>query len=116
MAKKEQRLAMIVPVGPTDGREVLKLWPAAPMRAKRAIICGIQAYLSLCQLLIPSFGFEKSNEVYLSYVWRMAMPKVATKPMQRALMTHPTAMLRPAPLTAENICPAMMDPMIPQPS
>ena len=44
------------------------------------------------------------------------MPKVAIKPMQRALITQPTAMLKPAPLTAENICPAMMDPMIPQPN
>jgi len=54
-AKKEQRLAVIVPAGPTDGREVLKLWPAEPMRTRRANICGIQAYLSCCELLVPSF-------------------------------------------------------------
>lgn len=43
----------------------------------------------------------------------MAMPKAATKPMQRALIAQPTAIVRPAPLTAESICPAMMDAMIP---
>lgn len=52
-AKKEQRLAVIVPAGPTDGREVLKLWLARPMRTKKANICGIEAYLSPYELLVP---------------------------------------------------------------
>ncbi len=38
----------------------------------------------------------------LSNVWRMAMPKAATKPMHRALIAQPTLMVRPAPLTAES--------------
>ena len=42
------------------------------------------------------------DETDLSYVWRMAMPKAATNPMQRALIAHPTAIVRPAPLTAES--------------
>ena len=44
-AKKEQRLAVIVPDGPMDCNEVLKLWPAEPIRTSRANTCGIQAYL-----------------------------------------------------------------------
>jgi hypothetical protein len=45
----------------------------------------------------------------------MAIPKVAIKPMQSALITQPTAIVKPAPLMAENIWPAIMHPMIPQP-
>jgi hypothetical protein len=43
------------------------------------------------------------------------MPKVAIKPINSALITQPTATLKPAPLMAENIWPAMIHPMIPQP-
>ena len=54
-----------------------------------------------------------NSGVDLSYVWRMAMPKAATRPMQRALIAHPTEIVRPAPFTAESIWPAMMDAIIP---
>ena len=33
--------------------------------------------------------------------------------MQRALIAHPTEIVRPAPFTAESIWPAMMDAIIP---
>lgn len=34
-----------MPGGPIDCNEVLKLWPAEPIRTIRANTCGIQAYL-----------------------------------------------------------------------
>ena len=36
---------MIVPAGPMDCNDVLKLRPAEPMRTSRENTCGIQAYL-----------------------------------------------------------------------
>ena len=44
------------------------------------------------------------------------MPNMAKRPMQREQMTHPTAMVKPCPLTDERICPAIMEAMIPQPT
>ena len=46
----QQRLAVIVPDGPTDCNEVLKLRPAEPIRTSRENTCGIQAYLFRCEL------------------------------------------------------------------
>ena len=45
-AKKEQRLAVTVPAGPTETAEVSKLLPAEPMRTKMATSCGMNAYLA----------------------------------------------------------------------
>lgn len=96
----QQRLAVIVPDGPTDCNEVLKLRPAEPIRTSRENTCGIQAYLFRCEL-----GCNAPHQwrwADLSKVWRMAMPKAATKPMHRALIAQPTAIVRPPPLTAES--------------
>ena len=46
----QQRLAVIVPDGPIDCNEVLKLRPAEPIRTSRENTCGIQAYLLRCEL------------------------------------------------------------------
>ena len=46
--------------------------------------------------------FGRCDGADLSYVWRMAIPKAATRPIQRALIAQPTAIVRPAPLTAES--------------
>ena len=40
----------MVPGGPIDCSEVLKLWPAEPIRTSRANTCGTQAYLFRCEL------------------------------------------------------------------
>lgn len=46
----QQRLAVMVPDGPIDCNEVLKLRPAEPIRTSSENTCGIQAYLFHCEL------------------------------------------------------------------
>lgn len=43
------------------------------------------------------------------------MPKMATTPMMRAAMVIPTMIVILPPLTAESICPAIMQLMTPYP-
>ena len=119
-AKNEQRFAVTVPAGPTETTEVSKFLPAEPMRISIANKTGMEAYLACCKpitFLFTShqFGPEWVWRAHLSYVWTMAIPKVAMKPRQSALTTQPTAILMSPPFTAENIWPATMHPMIPQP-
>ena len=44
------------------------------------------------------------------------MPNRATKPMMMAATTMPTMIVMCPPLTAESICPAMMQLMMPYPT
>ena len=67
----QQRLAVIVPDGPIDCNEVLKLRPAEPMRTSRENTCGIQAYLFRCELeccalvsFVPDEPFECVKNSY----------------------------------------------------
>jgi len=46
--KKERRPAVMAPVEPVEGREVLKWGPAVPQRTRRTRTWGIQAYLACC--------------------------------------------------------------------
>lgn len=55
------------------------------------------------------------GRMYLSYSWKMRMPKTATSQLMKAVMTMPTMMLMLPPLTADSICPAMMQLMHPYP-
>ena len=65
--------------------------------------------------IVECGGFETETDMYLSYTWRTAMPNNATTPMMTAATMMPTMIVMCPPLTAESICPAIMQLIMPYP-
>jgi len=58
----------------------------------------------------------QARDRYLSKTWKTCMPKTATVQLMRAVMTMPTTIVMLPLLTADRICPAMMQLIVPYPT
>lgn len=90
-AENEQELALIVLESPTERVAVSKLFPAEPIRTKKAIAYGIYTNRLVRKPRKCCCARTTSVCAYKSNLFTESIPKAVTNPMQSAAMTHPTA-------------------------